>query len=123
MSSKRRRFSGELKAKVVLEALRGDRTLQEIASQHQVHPNQVGAWKRQAVRKGEATSIGWLLPPALPAGGTLTSAITAPPNAHGRFHGLTEGLAMIDRDRGASHDAAPPTPPGIRVRTTAVRPN
>ena len=42
MSSKRRRFSGELKAKVALEALRGERTLQEIASQHQVHPNQVG---------------------------------------------------------------------------------
>ena len=49
MSSKRRRFSGALKAKVALEALRGDRTLQEIASQHQVHPNQVGAWKRQAM--------------------------------------------------------------------------
>ena len=49
MSSKRRRFSGELKAKVALEALRGDRTLQEVASQHQVHPNQVGAWKRQAI--------------------------------------------------------------------------
>ena len=49
MSNKRRRFSGELKAKVALEALRGDRTLQEIASQHQVHPNQVGAWKRQAM--------------------------------------------------------------------------
>ena len=49
MSSKRRRFSGELKAKVALEALRGDRMLQEIASQHQVHPNQVGAWKRQAI--------------------------------------------------------------------------
>ena len=49
MSSKRRRFSGELKAKVALAALRGDRTLQEIASQHQVHPNQVGAWKRQAM--------------------------------------------------------------------------
>ncbi len=27
----------------------------------------------------------------------------------------------IDRDRGAPRDAAPPTPPGIRVRTTAVR--
>ena len=49
MSNKRRRFSGEQKARVVLEALRGDRTLQEIASQHQVHPNQVGAWKRQAM--------------------------------------------------------------------------
>ena len=49
MSGKRRRFSGELKAKIALEALRGDRTLQEIASKHQVHPNQVGAWKRQAI--------------------------------------------------------------------------
>ena len=44
--SKRRRFSGELKAKITLEALRGDRTLQEIASKHPVHPNQVSAWKR-----------------------------------------------------------------------------
>ncbi len=49
MSSKRCRFSGEQKAKIALEALRGDRTLQEIASKHQVHPNQVGAGKRQAV--------------------------------------------------------------------------
>ena len=49
MSGKRRRFSGEQKAKIALEALRGDRTLQEIAAQHQVHPNQVGAWKRRAV--------------------------------------------------------------------------
>ena len=57
MSGKRRKFSGELKAKVALEALRGDRTLQEIASKYQVHPNQLGAWKRQAVRKGEATSL------------------------------------------------------------------
>ena len=55
MSGKRRRFSGELKAKVALEALRGDRTLQEIASQYQVHPNQVGAWKRQAIEGPGAT--------------------------------------------------------------------
>ena len=32
-----------------LEALRGDRTIQEIAARHQVHPNQVSTWKRQAV--------------------------------------------------------------------------
>ena len=48
--SKRRRFSGELKAKIALEALRGDRTLQEIASKHQVHPNQVSAWKGVVAR-------------------------------------------------------------------------
>ena len=57
--SKRRRFSGELKAKIALEALRGDRTLQEIASKHQVHPNQVSTWKRQAINGlGEVFSNG-----------------------------------------------------------------
>jgi transposase len=34
---------------VALEALRGDKTIQEIASKHKVHPNQVSTWKRQAV--------------------------------------------------------------------------
>ena len=46
---KRRRFTVDFKAKVALEALRGDKTIQSIASRHKVHPNQVGAWKRQAV--------------------------------------------------------------------------
>jgi transposase-like protein len=45
----RRRFSDDFKAKVALEALRGDKTIQEIASKHKVHPNQVSAWKRQAM--------------------------------------------------------------------------
>ena len=47
--SKRRRFTADFKAKVVLEALRGDRTIQEIAAKHKVHPNQVSTWKRQAM--------------------------------------------------------------------------
>ncbi len=45
----RRRFTADFKARVALEALRGDKTIQEIASRHKVHPNQVSAWKRQAV--------------------------------------------------------------------------
>ena len=45
----RRRFTADFKAKVALEALRGDRTIQEIAGRHKVHPNQVSVWKRQAV--------------------------------------------------------------------------
>jgi transposase len=36
----RRRFTADFKAKVALEALRGDRTVQEIAAKHKVHPNQ-----------------------------------------------------------------------------------
>lgn len=55
----RRRFTAEFKAKVALEALRGDRTVQEIAAKHAVHPNQVSAWKRQAVDGlGEVFSSG-----------------------------------------------------------------
>ncbi len=60
---RRRRFSGDLKAKVALEALRGDRTLQEIASKHQVHPNQVSTWKRQAALLQKSDSIPNALPP------------------------------------------------------------
>jgi len=45
----RRRFTSEFKARVALEALRGDKTVQEIAAKHEVHPNQVSTWKRQAV--------------------------------------------------------------------------
>jgi transposase-like protein len=39
--AKRWKFLDQFKAKVALEALRGDRTIQEIAVKHQVHPNQV----------------------------------------------------------------------------------
>ena len=42
----RRRFTAEFKARVALEALRGDKTIQQIAAKHKVHPNQVSAWKR-----------------------------------------------------------------------------
>ena len=41
---------GEFKAKVALEALRGDKIIQEIAARHKVHPNQVSAWKQRAVK-------------------------------------------------------------------------
>ena len=47
--STRRRFSGDFKAKVALEALRGDKTVQEIAVRHKIHPNQVSTWKQRAM--------------------------------------------------------------------------
>ena len=55
----RRRFTADFKARVALEALRGDKTIQEIASKHKVHPNQVSSWKRRAVEGlGEVFSNG-----------------------------------------------------------------
>lgn len=45
----RRRFTAEFKAKVALEAIRGERTISELATKHQLHPNQITQWKRQAI--------------------------------------------------------------------------
>ena len=47
--TKRRNFSDKFKAAVSLEALRGDKTVQEIAAKRQLHPTQVSTWKRQAL--------------------------------------------------------------------------
>ena len=45
MTTRRRRFTAEFKKKVALEALRGADTVQAIAARHEIHPNQVSAWK------------------------------------------------------------------------------
>ena len=45
----RRRFTADFKARVALDALRGDKTIQEIAARYKVHPNQVSTWKGQAI--------------------------------------------------------------------------
>ncbi len=47
MGQKRRRFAAEFKAKVALAALRGERTINQVAAQYEVHPHQVSAWKKQ----------------------------------------------------------------------------
>jgi transposase-like protein len=49
MTRKRRSFTAEFKARVALEAIKNQHTLQEIASRFEVHPNQVVHWKRQAL--------------------------------------------------------------------------
>ncbi len=44
---KRRRFSSEFKAKVVIEALRERMTAQQLAEKHKIHPQQIAKWKRE----------------------------------------------------------------------------
>lgn len=47
MANKRRKFSAAFKAKVAMAALRGDKTLAELADQYGVHANQISSWKKQ----------------------------------------------------------------------------
>jgi len=49
----RRNHSPAFKAKVALAAIRGDRTLAELAEHFEVHPNQIQDWKKQLVAKAE----------------------------------------------------------------------
>ena len=61
MGKHRRQFSAALKAKIAVEAIKGQRTIQEIGSSYAVHPNQVTKWKKQLLDfSPEAFSAGRL---------------------------------------------------------------
>jgi len=54
MPQSRRRHSAEFKFKVALEAAKGLKTINEIASEFSLHPNQVSQWKQMLLGGGEA---------------------------------------------------------------------
>jgi len=51
MRRSRKQYSAELKAKIALEAIKGLRTVSEIAGAYEVHPTQVTQWKKQALEQ------------------------------------------------------------------------
>lgn len=55
--SKGRQFSNEFKAKVALEALKGQKTVAELASEYQVHPSQINVW-RNILKDGVSNAFG-----------------------------------------------------------------
>src|SRR6185312_14749745 len=65
MTGKRKRYSAEFKAKVALEALRGELTTAQLATKHGVHQTMISEWKRQAVDglssvfSGKAEAKAW----------------------------------------------------------------
>ncbi len=64
-----RNFGKAFKAKVEIEAIKGEKTINEIASIYEVHPNQVRQWKKQALEQ---------LPQAMADGRTKQARNTKP---------------------------------------------
>jgi transposase-like protein len=52
MGKKRNNYSAQLKFQVALEAVKGLKTINQIGSEHGVHPNLVSQWKRQLLEAG-----------------------------------------------------------------------
>ena len=64
MTGQRKRYSADFKAKVALEAIRGEMTLAQLAAKHGVHQTLINAWKKQAVEGMSGTFSGKAEAPA-----------------------------------------------------------
>jgi transposase len=51
MSSNRKKYSAGEKAKIALEAIKGNMTMAEIVGKYSVHPTQVNKWKKQVIEQ------------------------------------------------------------------------
>ena len=54
----RRRYGADFKARVALEAIRGEQTLAELSIKHSIHQTMIAAWKRQAIEGLASTFSG-----------------------------------------------------------------
>lgn len=97
MRRPRRNHSAKFKAQIALEAIRGEKTIAQIAAHHEVHPNQVTSWKSQALE-----NLAGLFGGEVPAGedkerirelhakiGELTVELDFLERALGKFPGLS----------------------------------
>ncbi len=58
MVKKRRRHSAAYKFRIALEALEGSKTISQLSSEHEVHPNMIRTWKRQLLEDGPSIFAG-----------------------------------------------------------------
>lgn len=54
MTQKRKQYKAEFKFQMALEAAKGLKTINQLASEHELHPNQLSQWKRQLLEEGPA---------------------------------------------------------------------
>ena len=73
MGRHRRTFTDKFKAQVAIEAVKGVKTLAELAAEYKVHPNQISDWKRQLL-----TNAPELFASGKKARGKTDEELTAP---------------------------------------------
>lgn len=54
----RKKYSKELKAQIAIDAIKGQKTIAELASEYGVHANQISTWKRQLLEAAPAAFKG-----------------------------------------------------------------
>jgi transposase-like protein len=52
LTKKRQQYSNDFKFKIALEAVKEVKTVSQIAADHNLHPTQIGNWKKQLLREG-----------------------------------------------------------------------
>ena len=52
LTKKRRQYSNDFKFKIALEAVKGVKTVSQIAAEYNLHPTQIGNWKKQLLQQG-----------------------------------------------------------------------
>jgi len=58
MKKGRRNHSAEFKAKVAMEAIKGIKSMSELASEFEVHPNQISVWKKKLLEEASGLFAG-----------------------------------------------------------------
>ena len=66
MGKQRQRHSEEFKAKVAMAAVKGDRTLSELAQQYHLHPTQINQWKQRLLSGASELFQGGRVKKSLP---------------------------------------------------------
>ena len=82
----RKRYTAEFKAKVALEAIKGELTLADLSAKHGIHQTMIAGWKRQAI-EGMAASFS----------GKPEAASAASPAEVDRLHAKI-GRLVVERD-------------------------
>ena len=56
--SRRKKYESGIKARVAVEAIKGEKTVNELAGLYEVHPNQIGLWKKKLIKSAPGIFLG-----------------------------------------------------------------